>query len=70
MLQGCTLDVSRPEKPDPLMLSESIVSIWPRSDTSGNTRTVCEASLRRLATLIDAELATGKHDGLLQLDVR
>ena len=67
-LQGCTLEVSRPEEPSEY--SESIVSIWPQSDTPSNTRPVCDAALRRLATLIDAELATGKHDGLLELDVR
>jgi hypothetical protein len=68
-LQGCTLEVSSPEEPDPVF-SESIISIYPPSGTPGNTRSGCEAALRRLATLIDAELATGKHDSLLQLDVR
>ena len=67
-LQGCTLEVSSPEEPSEF--SESIISIWPQTHTPSNTRAVCEAALRRLATLIDAELATGKHDSLLQLDVR
>lgn len=67
-LLGCTLEVSRPDEPASLY-SESIISLWPPSDTPGNTHAGCEAALRRLATLIDTELATGKHDGLLRLDV-
>lgn len=66
-LQGCTLEVSSPEEPSSLY-SESIISIWPPSDTPGNTHAGCEAALRVLAKRTDAALATGKHDRLLRLE--
>jgi hypothetical protein len=44
------------------------ISIWPAVDTAAGNTVGCEPALRRLAALIDAELATGKHDALLKFD--
>lgn len=44
------------------------VAIWAKSDVPNASPVACEAALRRVGTLIDAELATGRHDGLLKLD--
>lgn len=44
------------------------VSIWQAVDTRVGNTVGCEPALRRLAVLIDAELATGKHDALLKFD--
>ncbi len=44
------------------------VAIWANSDVPNASAVACEAALRRIGVLIDAELATGRHDGLLKLD--
>jgi hypothetical protein len=53
---------------DSSSVSEQRVAIWARSDVPNASAVACEAALRRVAALIDAELATGRHDGLLKLD--
>ena len=44
------------------------VGIWPKIDAPNAGSATCDAALRRLAALVDAELATGRHDTLLKLD--
>ena len=48
------------------------LSIWPPADALGRApppdAKACEAALRRVAVLIDTELATGRHDAMLKLD--
>ena len=44
------------------------VGVWPTSDARGVHPAACEPALRRLAVLIDAELATGRHDALIKHD--
>jgi hypothetical protein len=53
---------------DSSSVSEKRVAIWARSDVPNAGAVACEAALRRLAVLIDAELATGRHDALLKLE--
>ena len=48
--------------------SDQRVAISATSDVANAGAVACEAVLRRVGVLIDAELATGKHDGLLKLD--
>ena len=48
--------------------SDKWVAIWAKSDVPNAGAVTCEAALRRVAVLIDAELATGRHDALLKLD--
>jgi hypothetical protein len=48
--------------------SNHYVSIWPATETPAGSAVGCEPALRRLAALIDAELATGRHDALLKFD--
>ena len=64
-LGGCALQV-RAFGVDGPSADDHRISIWP---TTGPTPAAgCEAALRRVATLIDEELATGRHDALLALD--
>lgn len=45
------------------------INVWaPERKAATRISGGCESALRRLATLIDAELATGAHDALLKLD--
>lgn len=42
-----------------------VTSIWPKDDRPAES---CAGALRKLATAIDVELASGRHDALLKLD--
>jgi hypothetical protein len=45
------------------------INVWaPERKAATRISGGCESALRRLATLIDVELATGAHDALLKLD--
>lgn len=44
------------------------VQFWPASGAPGTPPPACEAAARRLKAAIDAELATGRHDGLIKFD--
>lgn len=48
--------------------SDKRVAIWAKSDVPNAGAVACEAAVRRVGALIDAELATGRHDALLKLD--
>lgn len=66
-LADCTLQVRAfgKESLDP---GDSRVSVWPEETRTSAAPASCEAALRRLATSIDGELASGRHDALLRLD--
>ena len=66
-LGGCALQ-ARAFGVDSSTASDQYVSIWPPLSTPGGSTVACKPALRRLAALIDAELATGRHDALLKLD--
>ena len=66
-MQGCALNAASSGRPNSLY-SEQVINVWPDSGAPANTHAGCEAALRRVAKLIDVELATGKHDALLKLD--
>ena len=53
---------------DSSSVSEKRVAIWARSDVPNAGAVACQAALRSVAVLIDAELATGRHDALLKLE--
>ena len=53
---------------DSSLVSEKRVAIWARSDVPNAGAVDCQAALRSVAVLIDAELATGRHDALLKLE--
>lgn len=70
MLNGCAVE-ARVFGADSSNPAESRVAIWPPSNPTGATAPAspaCEPALRRLATAIDAELASGRHDAWLRLD--
>ncbi len=48
--------------------SDKRVAVWPKTDVPNANAGACEAALRRVGGLIDAELATGRHDALMKLD--
>ncbi len=66
-LGGCKLEAVA-FGTDSSTASDKRVAIWAKSDVANASAVACEAALRRVGALIDAELATGRHDGLLKLD--
>lgn len=69
-LTGCALQarVFGADSSDP---TESRIAVWPDSGSTGHHRppsAACEPALRQLASAVDAELATGRHDAWLRLD--
>lgn len=67
-LDGCALDV-RAFGVESSSDDEHRVAAWPSSETpSATPAPACERAVRRIAALIDAELATGRHDALLKLE--
>lgn len=66
-LDGCALDV-RAFGVDSSSDDDRRVAVWSPSTTPSETPgPTCERALRRIAALIDVELATGRHDALLRL---
>ena len=53
---------------DGSMPEDKRIGIWAKSDVPKAGAAACETALRRLKVLIDAELATGRHDALLKLE--
>ena len=67
-LDGCLLQVHA-FGVDGSSAEDHRLSAWPDSSAKSSVpAATCEPALRRLATIIDAELATGRHDMLLKLD--
>ena len=67
-LDGCTLNAQAFGEGSPFA-DDHDIGIWEKNEkVSGANAAGCEAALRRLATVIDAELATGRHDALFKLD--
>lgn len=66
-LDGCRLR-ARAAGADRRDDGDQHIGIWPEAATPGAaTPTGCEPVLRRLAGVIDRELATGRHDALIRL---
>lgn len=66
-LDGCALD-ARAFGVDSSTDDDRRVAVWPSSELPRVAPVaVCERAVRRIAGLIDAELATGRHDALLKL---
>ena len=53
---------------DGTMPEDKRIGIWAKSDVPRAGAAACEAALRRLKVLIDAELATGRYDAMLKLE--
>jgi hypothetical protein len=67
-IDGCVLD-ARAFGADGGSDDDRRVAVWAPSGTpSATPAPTCARVLRRIATSIDAELATGRHDALLRLD--
>ena len=65
---GCALSV-RAFGTDNQVLEDRRIAIWPPDvGPASGTPPACDAAMRRVAALVDAELATGRHDGLLLLE--
>ena len=67
LLSGCALQAQAFGEGSPFGADHDI-SVWPKSDAPKPTPAACEPALRRLAVVIDAELATGRHDTLIKHD--
>ena len=66
-LAGCELQAVTFGEGSPFGADHN-VGIWPKSDAIGASLAACEPALRRLAVVIDVELATGRHDALIKHD--
>lgn len=66
-IDGCMLRGRAFGRDSPLA-DDQRLSVWPGDSRPGATTDPrCEAALRRLAAAIDAELASGRHDGWIKL---
>jgi hypothetical protein len=67
-LGNCALHAVASGEGSPFGADYDIGILQTSDPVSGPNAAVCEAALQRLAMLIDAELATGRHDALLKHD--
>lgn len=66
-LGGCALTVHAFGEPNPVT-EDRRIGIWPEGlEAASVTSAACDAAMRRVAALVDAELATGRHDAQLLL---